>query len=179
MRQKKYDQARDRYIEAFITEPYSRMSPRGIGQWAQATGAKLVHPVVDLPEITFDENGKATSKTAIKADDRSMSPWLTYLAARENWKREKFAKTFPKETEYRHSLLEESDALRKAIKTAQEQKSPNKQFEPLARLDADGVLEAFILMARPDDGIASDHAEYLKANRQKLRLYVLNYVISK
>ncbi|MBK8467389.1 MAG: tetratricopeptide repeat protein [Chloracidobacterium sp.] len=55
MKQKKYDVARDRYIEAYITEPYNKMSSRGIGQWAEATGAKLGHPVIDVPEITFEK----------------------------------------------------------------------------------------------------------------------------
>lgn len=179
MKQKKYDQARDRYIEAYITEPYSQMSPRGIGQWAQITGAKLGHPVVDVPEATFDEKGKAVPKTAIKTDDPSAAPWLAYLATREAWKKDTFAKTFPNEKQYRHTLKEECEALRAAVKAAQEQKSPNKQFDLLVQLDKDGVLEAFVLMARADEGIAEDHADYLKNNRPKLRQYVLNYVIKK
>ncbi|HET9943664.1 MAG TPA: hypothetical protein VFR05_10000 [Terriglobia bacterium] len=48
----------------------------------------------------------------------------------------------------------------------------------LKRLDNDGFLEAYILMARPDEGIAQDHAAYLKENRDKLRRYVLNYVVT-
>jgi len=41
------------------------------------------------------------------------------------------------------------------------------------------VLEAFVLMAKADEGIADDHADYLKNNRPKLRQYVLSYVITK
>lgn len=178
MKQKKYDAARERYIEAFITEPYNRMSSRGIGQWAQATEAKLGHPVVDIPEVTFDAKGKAVPKVAV-TDDASARPWLAYLAAREIWKKEKFLKSFPKETAYRHSLQEEVEALRAAIAAAKEQKSPNKQLELLTKMDSEGVLEAFVLLARPDDGIAEDHPEFLKNNRPKLRQYVQNYVIQK
>ena len=179
MKQKKYDLARDRYVEALITEPYSQMSPRGISQWAEITGSKLGHPVVDVPEFTFDEKGKAIPKVALNANDASASPWLAYLATRESWKKDTFAKTFPNEKEYRHTLKEECEALRAAVKAAQEQKSPNKQFELLAGLDKDGVLEAFVLMAKADEGIADDHADYLKNNRPKLRQYVLSYVITK
>ena len=179
MKQKKYEQARDRYIEAYITEPYSQMSPRGISQWAEVTGAKLGHPVVDVPEVTFDEKGKAVPKAAINADDPSASPWVAYLTTRESWKKDTFTKTYPNEKQYRHTLKEECEALRAAVKASQQQKSPNKQFELLARLDTDGVLEAFVLIARPDEGIAEDHADYLKNNRPKLRQYVLNYVIQK
>jgi tetratricopeptide (TPR) repeat protein len=178
MKQKKYDAARERYIEAFITEPYNRMSSRGIGLWAQATEAKLGHPAVDIPEVSFDAKGKAVPKVAL-TDDASARPWLAYLAAREIWKNEKFLKSFPKETAYRHSLQEEVEALRAAIVAAKEQKSPNKQFELLTKMDSEGVLEAFVLLAKPDDGIAEDHPEFLKNNRPKLRQYVQNYVIQR
>ncbi|MEQ1643908.1 MAG: tetratricopeptide repeat protein [Pyrinomonadaceae bacterium] len=179
MKQKKYDLARDRYVEAFITEPYSQMSPRGIGQWADVTNAKLGHPVADIPEVTFDPSGKAVPKTAISAEDNSAKPWLAYLTTREAWKKDKFAKTFPKETTYRHSLAEEAESIRTAISAAKEQKSPNKQFDLLAKLDTEGLLEAYILLANPTRGIAQDHAEYLKNSRAKLRKYVVDHVIQK
>jgi len=179
MKQKKYDLARDRYVEAFITEPYSSMSPRGISQWAGVTSAKLAHPSIDKPEVTFDSGGKATPKRTIGAEDASARPWLAYVAAREAWRKEKFVKTYPKETAYRHSLQEEVEALRAAIAAAREQKSPNKQFEILAKMDTEGVLEAYVLLARPDDEIAAEHSEYLKTNRAKLRQYFVNYVIQK
>lgn len=173
MKQKKYDLARDRYIEAFITEPFNKMSHRGIGQWADITGAKLGHPAVDIPEARFDTNGKALPMDGVDP------AWLAYLATRESWKKEKFAKAFPKEAAYRRSLQEEVEGLRAAIAAAKAQKSPNSQFELLAKMDAEGVLEAFVLLAKSDDGIANDHAEYLKDNRPKLRQYVMNYVIQK
>jgi hypothetical protein len=179
MKQQKYDLARDRYIEAFITEPYNNMSARGIGQWASVTGAKLGHPSLDIPVVTFDSTGKARPEAAINVDDSSARPWLAYVAARESWKKGKFATSFPKETAYRHSLGEEVDALRAAVAAAKDQKSPNRQFEILAKMDTEGVLEAFVLLAKPDDGIAEDHPEFLKNNRPKLRLYVANYVIQK
>ncbi|MEJ7847630.1 MAG: tetratricopeptide repeat protein [Pyrinomonadaceae bacterium] len=179
MKQKKYDAARDRYIEAFITEPYSHMSSRGISQWADVTEAKLGHPVVDVPEVTFDATGKALPKFAINAEDSAARPWLAYLATRETWKKEKFAKSFTKESAYRRSLQEETEALRAGVAAATDQKSNNNQFKLMAKMDSEGVLEAFILLAKPSDGIAEDHSEFLKNNRQKLRQYVMNYVIHK
>jgi len=179
MKQKKYDVARDRYIEAYITEPYNKMSSRGIGQWAEATGAKLGHPDIDVPEITFEKSGKAVPKNPINIEDASTRPWLAYLAARETWKREKFTKSFPKETEYRHSLQEEVEALRAVVAAATSQKSQNKQIELLANMNTEGVLEAFVLLSNPDEGIVQDYAEFLKNNRPKLRQYVVSYIIRK
>lgn len=179
MKQKKYDLARDRYIEAYIVEPYSSMSSRGINQWAQVTGKNLGHPDVAIPEFTFDNKGKAIPKSPIIVNDTAMSPWLTYFTIRESWRNEKFSKAFPKEQQYRHTLLEEVESLRAVVKAAQDQKSPNKQFEILDRLDKEGLLEAFILLAAADEGTSLDHSEYLKNNRPKLRQYVSNYVIRK
>lgn len=179
MRQEKYDEARDRYIEAWITEPYSRMSPRGISQWAEVTGAELGHPKVDIPEIKYDANGKATTVMNENSLAEGSKAWLAYSLTRENWHKEKFAKTFPNEKEYRHTLQEEAEAIRNALKTAKDQKLSHPHFEILQKLDDEGLLEAFILMAQADEGIAEDHAAYLKVNRAKLRQYVLNYVIHK
>jgi tetratricopeptide (TPR) repeat protein len=179
MKQEKYDLARERYIEAFITEPYNSSARRGITQWADATGAKLGHPKLDIPDVNFDSNGKATTGAIIDANDASGRPWASYIATRESWRKEKFVKAFPKDSEYRHSVQEEAEALRSVIKAAELSKTANPQFQLLAKIDAEGLLEAFILMALPDKGIATDHPEFLKDNRPKLRQYVATYVISK
>ncbi len=114
----------------------------------------------------------------IDPKDASSASWLAYLATRESWKKERFAKVFPKETAYRHSLQEEAEALRAAIAAATQGKSTDPQLQLLAKMDSDGVLEAFVLMARADNGIAADHPEFLKNNRPSLRKYIANYVIS-
>lgn len=178
MRQKKYDQARDRYIEAFITEPYSQRAPGGISQWAEVTGVNLGHPKVDFPEIEINENGQVTMAAPVGKPDYN-AEWKAYIATRVSWKKEKFAKTFPAEKVYRHTLQEEIEAIRNALKSAKEQKLSYPHFEILQKLDDEGLLESFILMAQADDGIAEDHEAYLKNNRPKLRQYVLNYVIQK
>lgn len=178
MKQNKFDQARDRYIEAFITEPYSELPPRGISQWAQATGAKLGHPKIDVPQIKFDASGKATTVIDENSLTEGSKYWLAYSLTRENWHKEKFAKAFPNEKQYRHTLQEEAEAIRSAIKSAKEAKSTDPKFALLEKIDNDGLLESFILLAIPDEGIAEDHPAYLKANREKLRQYILRYVIS-
>jgi tetratricopeptide (TPR) repeat protein len=179
MKQNKYDAALERYIEAYITEPYNSMSRRGISQWADATGAKLAHPVIEPPAVSFGSNGKAAARSEIAAEDASMRPWLAYLAVREAWKKEKFARNNPKETGYRRSLPEEVEALRSAVAAAKEQKARNKDIELVEKMDGEGVLEAFVLLSHSNDEIAKDHPEYLKNNRPKLRQYVANYIVRK
>ncbi len=185
MRQRKTDAARDRYVEAFITEPYNRFAGAGLVQWAQATQTKIAHPQIDIPtNITFDEKGDAKINLDASAllgpkDDGSFA-WLSYGIARSSWRKEKFAKTFPNEKTYRHSLPEEVDALRSVISMAttdKRTKNLNPSLAKLKKLDEAGLLEAYILLSRPDEGIAQDHPAYLNQNRDKLRRYVMEYVV--
>jgi tetratricopeptide (TPR) repeat protein len=184
MRQRKFEAARDRYIEAFITEPYNRFAQAGLIQWGEATETPLGHPQIEIPtNITFDEKGDAKinldASTLLSGNDDGSFGWISYGVARSAWRKEKFAKTFPNEKEYRHSLAEEVDALRSVLKVATEKKpkSLNPSLAKLKKLDEEGLLEAYILIARPDEGIAEDHPAYLKDNRDKLRRYVAQYVI--
>lgn len=185
MRQGKTEAARDRYVEAFITEPYNRFARAGLVQWAEATQTGLAHPDIDIPtDITFDEKGDAKINLDASAllggkDDGSFA-WITYGVTRSGWRKEKFAKTFPSEKVYRHSLAEEADALRSVISTAtgdKRTKTLSPSLTRLKKLDEDGLLEAYLLLARPDEGLAQDHPAFLKQNREKLRRYVIEYVI--
>jgi tetratricopeptide (TPR) repeat protein len=182
MKQGKTAQARDRYIEAYISEPYSRFALNGMLQWGEATKTPMSHPRVEVPESKTGADGKTTTTINVNplADDGSMA-WIGYTTTHTEWREKKFAKTFPAEKTYRHTLQEEAEALRSVIKIANETKAKTKTLNPqidtLIKLDRDGLLEAYILMATPDEGIAIDHPAYLRQNRDKLRQYVVKYVI--
>ena len=185
MRQRKTDEARDRYVEAFITEPYNRFARAGLVQWAEATQTMIAHPKIDIPtNVSFDEKGDAKINLDAGAllggkDDGSFA-WISYGVARSSWRKEKFTKTFPSEKVYRHTLAEEVDALRSVISTATSDKR-TKNLSPslakLKKLDENGLLEAYVLLAMPDEGIAQDHPAFLKQNREKLRRYMMEYVV--
>jgi tetratricopeptide (TPR) repeat protein len=177
MRQRKFDAARDRYIEAFITEPYNRFAQAGLMQWSEATGTKLAHPRIDIPtNVTFDEKGDAQinldAATLLGGANDGSFAWIAYGGARATWRKEKFAKAFPNEKAYRHSLAEEVDALRTVLSVAKTDKTIKSLSPSLARLkklDEEGLLEPYILIARPDDGIADDYPAFLKQSRDTLR----------
>ena len=186
MKQGKIEAARDRYVEAFITEPYSQFSRVGLVQWAQVTKTSLAHPNIDIPtDVTFDEKGNANinlnASTLLGGKDDGSFAWIIYGGTRSTWKKEEFAKRFPNEKVYRHSLPEEAEALRSVITLATGDKKVKKlspAIQKLKKLNDEGLLEAYILLARPDDGIAQDHPAYLKESRDKLRRYMLEYVLT-
>ena len=175
MKQEKYDEALNRYIEAFITEPYNRFTTAGLVQWAEATKQTLAHPNVEIPfELEFDDKGDA------KLTDTDPVV-IVYAAMRSTWHKEKFRQFFPKEAIYRHTLAEEAAALRSVIASATARSSAktdpaNPSVLRLKKLDDEGLLEAYILLARADDGISQDHPSYLRANRDRLRRYMTDYV---
>ena len=182
MKQGKTAEARDRYIEAFITEPYNKFAVAGLVQWANATQTSLAHPTIEIPtSVTFDEQGDAKinlDASALLGGDDGSFAWISYGATRSKWHKETFAQKFPGQ-KYRHSLAEEAEALRSVITLATSDKK-TKTLSPalvkLKKLNDEGLLEAYILLAKPDNGIALDHPAYLKENREKLRQYTVQYV---
>lgn len=184
---KQYDKARDRYIEAYITEPYSEGALAGLKQWAEITETEIGHPVIEIPaDVTSSGNGntKITLGTSDNEDDGSIA-WTAYALNRAMWQTgkdglsEKFKKAYPNEKIYRRSLAEEFDAMRSAVAVLKEKpvKKLNPTLATLVKLHDDGMLESYILLAVRDEEIARDQAPYLKQNREKMRQYVIKYVV--
>jgi tetratricopeptide (TPR) repeat protein len=181
----KLEEARSRYIEAVIAEPFNRLAWAGISRWAQAARVDLAHPKIDVPtSVTPLKDNKMTiniSPDSLGKDDGSAA-WMMYGLARASWATEKFAKEFPNEKQYRHTLREEADALRMVVDSVRIQTKDKKikTLDPslahLVKLQDEGLLEAYILFARVDEGIAQDYLEYRKTNRDKLRRYLREYV---
>jgi tetratricopeptide (TPR) repeat protein len=185
MKQGKTDEAKLRYVEAYVVEPHSKFAAAGLTQWAQAMHIQIGHPRVDIPvTIGSDAQGEITVNTnsSLKAiiEDGSLS-WITYGNVRKRWRSETFAKTFPKETVYRHSLAEEADALRSVLTALANEKAvtaPTPALKKLKQINDAGLLEAFILMAKADEGISKDFPDYLKQHRDLLRRYVIEFVLT-
>jgi tetratricopeptide (TPR) repeat protein len=187
MKQGKVTEAGEKFVEAFIAEPYNRLARAGLVNWGERVNVKLAHPRVKVPTdvkskdknttITFDAN-------ILNKDDKkngAAAAWMAYGIIRASWQSE-FAKQYPNEKTYRHSLKEEAAALRGAIEAVQNQKVDPKNEDPslqiLRKLNKEGLLEAFILLALPDAGIANDFPAYRKTNIEDLRRYVKLYVMT-
>lgn len=179
-------EAGDKFVEAFIAEPYNKMAAVGLIQWAQRVNIELAHPKVSIPtSVSRQDNGNTTinlDPSTLKKDDKggSGTAWMMYGLIRASWTEGEFAKQYPDEKKYRHSLKEEAAALRAAIRAVKDP-DPTKldsSLQNLLKLEKDGLLEAFILMALPDEGIARDFPAYRKENIQKLRKYVTDYVMT-
>lgn len=192
--QGKTEEARDKFVEAIVAMPYDRRPYVGITQWAERHQIQIGHPRVDIPtNISSNKPGETTitiDDSALKSGDDGSSAWIMYGMIRALWANKKdgthgdeFAKAYPNEPAYRHSLAEEVAALRGVVESLREQVK-NKKVKKLApdldnlmKLHDKGLLEPFILFAKPDRGIAEDYIPYRKTNRDKLKRYWMEIVI--
>jgi tetratricopeptide (TPR) repeat protein len=177
-----------KFIDGIVAEPYSRSSWMGLQQWADATGHGLAHPRIEVPAgPTAQSNGPATKDVTINIDPAMLkdpdnaSAWLVYSAYRATWRTEEFAKQFPEEKQYRHSLAEEVGAFEALLAVLEESKQPrdrkNEGFRNVSALQKDRMLEAYVLISAPDQGIAQDYPAYRDAHRDVLHAYIEKYVV--
>ncbi len=188
--QGKTNEARDKFVDAIVAEPYKRGVYDGLTQWADRHNIGLGHPRIDQPSPSM-KSEKSGDQTTILIDPSKLDSknsahyWSFYDLTRATYKTASFAKEYPAEKEYRHSLKEEATALRIVAEIASKDlkdrkvQSLDESLKNLIKLNDAGLLEAYILFARPDQGIAGDYDIYRKANRDKLRRYWLEVVISK
>jgi tetratricopeptide (TPR) repeat protein len=181
-------EARDKFIDAVVASPYQRNAWVGLTQWAQRNGLTIAQPKIGSPNSMTGTNGGDTTITinaATLGKKDGTESWLLYEITRFSWKKGEFQKQFPSEKEYRHSLAEESQALGLVADTVSEQLASKKikarnldpQLETLTKLRQEGLLDAYILLARSDQGIAQDYVHYRKDHRDKLVQYMNEYAV--
>ena len=189
MKQGRATEAGDKFIEAYLAEPYSRLTRVAFLDWGKRVNIELNHPQVDIPtNVTSKGDGNITINLdpgAFGKNDKggAGAAWITYSMIRASWQQTEFKKQHPSEKQYRQTLKEEAAALRSALKIYDSQvkknpKSTDASLQLLAKLEQQGFLESFILLALPDEGIVEDYLEYRKTNLAALRRYVKQYVLT-
>jgi tetratricopeptide (TPR) repeat protein len=187
MHQGKRREALLKFIDAIIAEPGNRNGYMGLSQWGEQTQTGMAHPKIDIPvklSLSGDKKLEVNFDPALRESSDGSGAWEQYGLVRAKWVAEEFAKAFPAEQAYRHSLREETEALRKTAEAASELlksgkiKSLSPSLAALVKLNDAGLLEPYIFFARVDQGIARDYEAYRQANRDKLRRYWAEFVIS-
>lgn len=181
MRQGKMNEARSRFIEAIVAEPYNRMSWNGLTQWVNRNKLRVKTPNIDKPRqpvVSPDPGG--TKKDGMEA-------WVHYFTVVEEWKTKRFSEEFPGEKEYRHTMKEETEALELVADAVNEDlkrgRLSEKELAPgiatLLELRESGLLESYILIHLADKGIVEDYPAYRESNRDKLYRYLDEFVVPK
>lgn len=182
-------QAREKYINAVIAEPYNRQPWVALRQWAD----RIKQPFngILLQNKSTVKTEDAANKTTL--DEHSLSAgnpetaaWNAYTATRHAWQKAKFKKEFPREDTYRRSLKEEAEALDALVGVLAPDATSEKKaakLDPsllaLVEIDRAGLLEPFVLLNRADREIARDYPAYRDGHRDKLFRYMDEYVLPK
>jgi tetratricopeptide (TPR) repeat protein len=182
-KQREMAKAKDMYIQAVLAQPYQKTPRQSLNTWAEANHARIIPPPITLPKRAEPD---AKGDTNINLDmSTMMSPasagWLVYLMSPTVWQKGEFAKHYPNETKYRHSLAEESSALHSVLSILKEKKVPDSKLDAtlksLIAIDKDGMLDCYILLDAPDQGIAQDYVAYRKDHRDLMAQYIAKYDI--
>jgi Flp pilus assembly protein TadD len=178
--------ARSMLIHAAVAEPYNKIVWREIRAWAliNHTAFKLVY--LPIPPVAKDGSIQ-TADPASRQPPQVLSAWRAYHSVIADWREgSKFAKQFPQDAEYRHSLAEESEALTAAARVLQTLKQDDKSAELvtgdtvaglLLKLYEADLIDPYVLFSLGDDGIARDYTAYRAANRSKLEAYMDRFVM--
>jgi len=180
--------AREKFIDAIVAEPYSRLAWQGINQWAQIEKAVVLAPKIDRPASpVVDSNKPNTVNININAEatDEKTHPgaasWMMYSLVRASYRGDKFKKEFPDEKDYRHTLREEDEALSGVVTVMKERKANldnlDESLRNLVELSDAGMLDCWILISGADEGIAQDYDAYRKQHRQLLHDYLSRFVV--
>jgi tetratricopeptide (TPR) repeat protein len=178
----KMAEARSVLIDAIVAEPYNRSTWKGIGQWAQAAGVKVAPPAIAVPDFKTGEIGQSTVTLDTRGDGSEC--WILYVGVRASWATgDLFSLAYPNEKQYRHSLREETEALKAVadFATASLKDGKIKKLQPglqvLVNLAASGLIGPYVLLTRADQGIAQDYPGYRSQHRDKLREYLSKFVV--
>jgi tetratricopeptide (TPR) repeat protein len=188
MAEGKMKEARGKFIEALAANPYRQTSWNGLHGWLVRNHLKQKEIAIQLPAgPTTNSKGDTVinidASTLGKKNDSSGAAWMMYPMERTLWRNEKFAKEYPQEKTYRHSLKEETAALSMAVGVFQELQQKKKDKNPdvgltlLSQFKAEGLLEPYVLLMKPDKEIAQDYSDYRAAHREKLIEFADKYLV--
>lgn len=180
--------AREKYIQAIVADPYTNRSWIGLNQWAGRANVKLNWvKLQDKSSVTRkdDKNTNITlDSNSLQKNDPNGTVWLTYALGRASWQGDKFNKEFPTEPKYRRTMREEADSLHLMITVMKEQKDfekEKKKIDPsllqLIQIDEAGFLEPFALLNRADNDITKDYIPYRTAHRDIIYRYLNEFVV--
>jgi hypothetical protein len=187
MREDTLKEPKEKLIDGVIANRYTRATWQFLSNWAERSGIQLGHPRIDIPTSSVQKKDDKNISVFVNPSEKKdgSDAWMLYSLSRAAWMTDKkFSESFPNEKKYRHSLREEYESLSMAVESVQNQlkegglkeSSLDVSIANLLKLHRDGLLEAYVLLVKVDEGIARDYAEYRKNNRDKLRRYLNEYV---
>ena len=182
----KNDEARQKYINAVIAEPYNRASWAALRTWTDRINQPFNAIILENKSTKAGDKAVSLDEHSLAEQSPEAAGWAAYNKTRQAWQTGRFKQEYPNEQNYRHSLREEAEALDAMVQVLAPDAASVKKAEKLdpsllalIRLDHEGLLEPFVLLNRADPEIAKDYPAYRQAHRDKLYRYVDETVLPK
>ncbi|HLK02835.1 MAG TPA: tetratricopeptide repeat protein [Candidatus Acidoferrum sp.] len=183
------EKARARSIQAVVSNPYSQITWRALNYWATSNHLQLSQLKIKIPggvERKDDQHINITLSPKVSGASIDAA-WAAYGMSRAYWMGDNFKKNFPKDPQYRHSLLEESESLKMAAEVLSgkgDRKKHASEYEKdpdvslLLKLYDAKMIEPYVLISAPDRDIAlNDYAPYREQHRDLLEAYLSQFVV--
>jgi tetratricopeptide (TPR) repeat protein len=184
----KNDDAREKYINAVVAQPYSRPPWLALRKWSD----RMNQPFNGIL-LQNKSSAKKAGDQAANLDDQPLKDgnpeaagWSAYDTTRQAWQQGRFKKEFPNEAGYRRTLKEEAEALDALVTVLAPDAASIKKAEKLdpsllalIQVDHEGLLEPFVLLNRADREIAKDYPAYRADHRDELYRYMDEFVLPK
>lgn len=160
-----WGKSRAMLIHAAVAEPYNRIVWRELKAWATLNNTHINEVLIGVP-----------------VEGNAAAIWRPYREVRLRWQKgDVFKKRFAKESEYRHSLPEEAEALTAVAENLEklgsaERLAAGHSLDLLLQLHKAGLIEAYVLFSLGDASIAHDYEGFRAANRSKLEDYLERFV---
>ena len=182
--------AKLKFEQAVVAEPYSSPGWMKLGQWATIEKARVVRPLITIPEFTTQDGKLKVDPTLNTETGDGHSSWIVYQNARVAhgaMTRTQFivagatdANFILHPSGYYHSLAEEVESINAMLADVQTKLDAGTltrdKLEPslknLLALQKSGMIECWILLNAADAGIRHDYPDYRKQHRDLLVKFI-------
>lgn len=174
--QDKNEQALDKFLNALLAKPFSRMNWESINRWATKTEAN--YDLIKIIPPGNKEFGSIEIKESLLKSEDGTDKWKFYDEMSKEQKSKKAA------AGQRYTLSDELNAWKKAAENfradikAGKIKYPDRGLINLVKLDDENLLEPYILLLRPQPSFGEDYAAYREKNADKIKQFVRQYILN-
>jgi tetratricopeptide (TPR) repeat protein len=170
--------AKAKYEQAIVAEPYSRLSWGGLSQWATLTKTSTGSPPIQRPTFTTGANGGTNLNMPAGMAAGDAGVWAYYGACRISSDRTRAQGQRRTVDGELHCLEAAADYAQKNI--ADKKLNPDTLgpgVKALLALKADAMLECWLLLNGADREILQDYPAYRDGHRELLTAYLNKYVL--
>jgi tetratricopeptide (TPR) repeat protein len=181
----KIDEARRYIVLSLLADPEYPLSWNDLEQVASGQGQQLQRHT-DLIPIQFLLLGINTNTydESIYEDllPQTIPAWQEYVRSKLLWRKEKFAKAYPKEAFYHTSFDEELESLQAAVKKWESLKLQNptlrdQNLDFLHQLSIDEQMPAFIYLELFTEEYRNAYEQWKKTNPEAATNYIQEYLM--